>query len=636
MPDGRVIDIQARLQPKKAEESGDGEVAVRDPRVDGEQHFLLAFGMRFCSVLVGCLLLGGMTGGLASDIPVEDENTITPSEEPGEVATVLQALERAPREGSGHFALHPANTTSPRDTIISFIKLTQRLYDLIESPEYSIEDRIEVKHLFEEMEEFFDLRDVAPSLREKMASASGIYLREIIDRVGLPPIEVIPTELEMRNAMEAGYPGRWQLPELPFEIIRVDSGADEGKYLFSNETLERVKPLFQEIRHLPYKANAAEDFYEFYFLTPNPIIPREWIDALPGWAHEDYFEQTVWQWISMVIVLILAGVSVWLLRLLIQRVFGGRRNALRHLAWLLVPAWAIGVAYLAYDLIMDKIFISGEVLEGVTYLFYAVVLLSALVMTFMFGTVFADLVTGSHRMWRRTFDAHLARIGIRIVSLTLCVIILIEGLQEVGFSLTTVIAGAGVTGLAVALAAQSTLRNIFGSLMLLLDKPFRVGQRIAVHGYDGVVEEIGLRSTKLRLLTGHVTSIPNERMADAEIENIGRRPYIRRVTNLSIAYGTPLKKVHRAVDIIREILTPAEINQPEFPPQVYFNEFDDDSLNILIMYWYHPPEYWDYLAFNQRINTTIMERFEEEGIEFALPAQRIQVAREEAIVPSDE
>lgn len=585
-----------------------------------------------------CLLCFGLVGAKAisaADTPAEDDNTITPTEEPGEVAEVLAALERERAEGAGHFALHPANTTSPRDTVISFIKLTQRLYDLIESPDYSIHDRIEVMHLFEEMQEFFDLRGVAPSLREKLASASGIYLREVIDRVGLPPIETIPNERQMRDAVEQGYPARWQLPELPFEIIRVDSGEDQGKYLFSNETLERVKPLFQEIRHLPYKADAAEGFYEYYFLTPNPMIPREWIDALPGWMHHDFFEQTVWQWVSMFVVLIVAGGSVWLLRLMIQRLCRDRTHILRHLAWLVVPAWSIFVAYAAYDVIMDKIFISGEVLEAVTYFFYAVVLLSALVITFMLGTLVADMVTGSPRMRMRSFDAHLARIGIRIVSLIVCIVILIEGLSEIGFSLTTVIAGAGVTGLAVALAAQSTLRNVFGSLMLLLDKPFRVGQRIMVHGHDGTVEEIGLRSTKLRLLNGHVTSIPNERMADAEIENIGMRPYIRRVTNISLAYSTPLAKVHEAVEIIREVLSPAEINQSDFPPRVFFNEFNPDSLNILIMYWYHPAEYWDFLEFSQRMNEAIMEGFEAAGIAFALPTQRIQLEGK-AVVPFPE
>lgn len=87
---------------------------------------------------------------------------------------------------------------------------------------------------------------------------------------------------------------------------------------------------------------------------------------------------------------------------------------------------------------------------------------------------------------------------------------MIQGLQALGFSGATLLAGASVSGLAVTLAAQSTLKNVFGSIMLVLDKPFVIGQRILVRDFDGVVEEIGLRSTRIRTLTGHEVSIPNE------------------------------------------------------------------------------------------------------------------------------
>ena len=118
-------------------------------------------------------------------------------------------------------------------------------------------------------------------------------------------------------------------------------------------------------------------------------------------------------------------------------------------------------------------------------------------------------------------------------------VIVIEGLQEIGFSLATVVAGASVTGLAVALAAQDTLKNIFGGLMLSLDKPFIPGQRVVMKGHDGEIEEIGLRSVKIRTLTGHQVTIPNEDAAKIDIENIGRRPYIRRLFNVTITYDTP-------------------------------------------------------------------------------------------------
>ncbi|GHC04096.1 mechanosensitive ion channel family protein [Cerasicoccus arenae] len=595
----------------------------------------------FIHLPIFCLFLWGIAIPAVGD-PLEDFNPVTPLEDPGEILNLLDELEsESPDSDDVGYLLHPANTSSPRDTTVSFLKLTQRFYDLISDESYSSKERVEVFHLFGQMQEFFDLRGVAPSLQKDYASASAIYLREIIDRVGLPLLEDIPDERMMSKAIKDGFPARWQLPGMPFEIIRIDSGEDEGHYVFSSETLMEVKPLFSEIRHLPYRTDKAKDFYYYFFLTPNPVIPSALIDNLPSWALADFYEQTVWQWLSMLIVLLAAVLSVLLLRMLIKRIANGKADLVRHSLFLIPPGYTIVVCYISHDLIDDKIFITGDVFQVVVYVIYAIILMCAIILIFMLGTIVADIVTGSKRL-HQSFDSQLTRIGIRILSIVVCLAILIQGLHHIGFSLATVIAGAGVTGLAVALAAQSTLRNVFGSLMILLDKPFRVGQRIKVGATDGVVEEIGLRSTKIRLLTGHVTSIPNERMADAEIENIGQRPYIRRLTNITITYGTPIPKVRRAVEIIREILSVPEdfiaevgnqhpnacINHPDFRPRVAFNEFNPDSLNILMIYWHFPPDYWESMAFTQRINETIMKRFEEEGIEFAFPTQTIHLAGE--------
>lgn len=202
-------------------------------------------------------------------------------------------------------------------------------------------------------------------------------------------------------------------------------------------------------------------------------------------------------------------------------------------------------------------------------------------------------------------------------------------LDNIGFDVGAILAGLGVGGLAVALAAQDTLKNFLGSIMILLDRPYHVGQRIVVKGHDGVVEEIGLRSTKMRLLTGHQTTVPNEEMAKEDIENIGRRPHIRRLTNIAITYDTPPDKVEKALKIIRDILDDHEGMDPEFPLRVYFNEFNPASLNILVLYWYHPPDYWGFLAFNGRVNLQIMQEFKKEGIKFAFPTTTTFLTQED-------
>ncbi|MBW1998990.1 MAG: mechanosensitive ion channel family protein [Deltaproteobacteria bacterium] len=226
----------------------------------------------------------------------------------------------------------------------------------------------------------------------------------------------------------------------------------------------------------------------------------------------------------------------------------------------------------------------------------------------------------------RTF-VQMVRLFARVVVIVVGSVYLIRAVS--GRPLSTLIAGLGIGGLAVALASQDTLKNFFGSIMIMLDKPFSVGQRVTVEGYDGAVESIGFRSTRIRTLSGHLVTIPNEKMASASIENIGSRPSIRRVSNITITYDTPPDKVQRAVEIIREILKDHEGMHPDYPPRVYFNEFNDTSLNILMIYWYHPPEYWNFLAFSEKINMQIMKAFEKEGIEFAFPTVTNYLAHDE-------
>ncbi|MDD5723632.1 MAG: mechanosensitive ion channel family protein [Syntrophales bacterium] len=198
-----------------------------------------------------------------------------------------------------------------------------------------------------------------------------------------------------------------------------------------------------------------------------------------------------------------------------------------------------------------------------------------------------------------------------------------------GKPMTTLLAGIGIGGLAVALAAQDTLKNLFGSFMIMVDKPFKVGDRVVADSFDGSVEEIGFRSTRLRSLTGHLISIPNEKMASVSIENIGLRPNIRRYTNITITYDTPVEKVERAVSIIKEILKDHEGMHPDYPPQVYFNDFNDTSLNIAMFYWFHPPDYWEAMRFGEEVNLRIMRAFEAEGIEFAFPTTTTYLAQDE-------
>jgi len=216
---------------------------------------------------------------------------------------------------------------------------------------------------------------------------------------------------------------------------------------------------------------------------------------------------------------------------------------------------------------------------------------------------------------------------LRIFIFAIGTVIIIQNLT--GVEIGPLLASLGIGGLAVALAAREPIANFFGTLTILFDKPFQVGERIVVNGFDGVVEHVGFRSSRIRTLTGHLVAVPNEKLVNSHVENIGRRPHIRWLTNIGITYDTPPDKVEKAVEIIQEVLGNHEGMKEDFPPRVAFNGFNDWSLNILVLAWYHPPDYWAYNAWLQKTCLEIMRGFEAEGIDFAFPSRTVYMANDD-------
>ncbi|MBW7992294.1 MAG: mechanosensitive ion channel family protein [Planctomycetes bacterium] len=189
---------------------------------------------------------------------------------------------------------------------------------------------------------------------------------------------------------------------------------------------------------------------------------------------------------------------------------------------------------------------------------------------------------------------------------------------------------AGVGGIAVALAAKDTIANFFGSVTIFADRPFQMGELVKIGEHVGPVEEVGFRSTRIRTLQGHLVTIPNSVITTSSVENIGRRPFIRRTSNVTITYDSGHTKTKRAVEIIKEVLAgvPQLNSNPDNPPRVYFSDFNDWSLNIYMSYWVKPADYWLYHKVNEQVNLEIMKRFETEQIEFAFPSQTLYVKKD--------
>lgn len=528
--------------------------------------------------------------------------------------------------------LESANTSSPRSTLTSFLEGWDELFEELQERGESNYSQDETSRAAQRVTRCLDLSQVPPTLQRGTASEAAVCLKEVLDRISLPLKSEIPDEEELEKQAAAGTElVHWTIPHTEIKLSRIEEGPRTGEWLFDPDTVDRANEFYRQVRHLPARDTKTSGLYAWYLSNAGPMIPDSWIHALPDWTRRTIYKQPVWKWIGLFLTLVV-GVSVMLLIYALGRRVASRvreTSMLGYLVTLVFPLAAMLVPLAGKHFMADQLLLRGTVLKVVTIGADIVFLLALFFVVVGAGNRIAELIISAPRIHPQGIDAQFIRLVSRIVSLIAAVVVFLEGGRILGVPLTTLLAGAGVGGLTLALAAQDTVKNILGSMMITLDKPYRVGERIVTKKYDGAVEEIGLRSTKLRLLTGHQVSIPNEEMARSDIENIGRRPHIRRSAKIAIPLDTPPDKALRAVDIIREILTQHEGQSPEYPPRVYLSDFNRDSLNIHMFYWYHPPDYWDFMAFSQKVNVEIMQRFESEGIRLALPASTTYVSQDE-------
>ncbi len=240
---------------------------------------------------------------------------------------------------------------------------------------------------------------------------------------------------------------------------------------------------------------------------------------------------------------------------------------------------------------------------------------------------FIDLLLG---IWRerivspqdKAFAEQLFPFISKVVKAAIIIAAVMLTAENLEWEIKSLLAGLSVGGLALGLAAQDTVANLFGAVAIFLDKPFHLGDRIKVEGVDGTVEAIGLRSTCVRSLDGHHVTIPNKLMGNAIITNVTRRPTIKTEMNLGLTYDTPVEKVKRATVILEEIFR----SSPRTADLIIsFNKFGDSALNIFVVHVWNGTDAKEHFAAMQELNLQIKRRFDAEKIELAFPTQTVHL-----------
>jgi MscS family membrane protein len=239
--------------------------------------------------------------------------------------------------------------------------------------------------------------------------------------------------------------------------------------------------------------------------------------------------------------------------------------------------------------------------------------------------VLCDYLTHLTAKTKNTFDDQLVPLVRKSLKVFTVIIGVIFILQNNGVNVTAFITGLGIGGLAFALAAKDTLANLFGSVTIFLDRPFGIGDWIKAGDAEGIVEEVGFRSTRIRTFYNSQISVPNSVMANAEIDNLGRRQYRRVYTMLNLTYDTPPKKIEAFTEGIKAIIRANPKMRQDYY-EVHFNNFGAHSLDILVYAFFRVPDWSEELQQKHHFFLQIVRLAADLGVDFAFPTQTLHIA----------
>jgi MscS family membrane protein len=475
-----------------------------------------------------------------------------------------------------------------------------------------------------------DLRDLPTVAREEVGRQLANKLKQIIVRQR----RIILQELPDSNYSD---PYVWlSQPEGVIELVRIPSGDRKGEWVFSQATVNAIDKLYLAFEEKPYNEELVALGTSFYL--PHPWIETElWLRSeMPSWLRSSVlsapgFDIQAYELLGYLIVPVLAyglhRLTLWLLAacvqwLLVRRGWDLPRETV--LKQLRPMGRFVAVLFLRWGLLVigpDK-----------ALLVPLLTVLNPLVWLLGMWAIFRliDLIT-------ELIEAHLTAQKRRpeisqmlwpVASLALKILVLVVTLFRLmamfSWDMTAVLTGLGIGGLAFALGAQDSLKNLFGSFTLIIDRPFVVGEKVKIGAHEGVVEVVGLRSTRIRTAEDTLLIVPNSNLTTTEVTNYGRRRYRRYQTRIGVAYATPLDRLSAFRDALREVIQKqAHTRKDQF--DVAINDLAASAIEVLVSVYFEVADGKQELAAREALILDILRLAEDLNIELAYPTQTIHV-----------
>lgn len=480
-----------------------------------------------------------------------------------------------------------------------------------------------------------DLTDMDTSIRDLKGEELAIQLKHVLDRDRLIVVQEIPNApdgpvyVHLTDDTDPTSQRRIEIVPVP-----VDETGEANDWKFSTASIAVLPEIY-----LAYLDREAVEGVIADTPMIFSLVMRDWIDKNAPFLMNRTFILENWQWLGLVLAIlfgmIVSRIVAFLFLSGVRRIFRrenvqldsklerGFMRPIRVAIMARVWLWAL-----------SQLGLPGTVLYYLQLVSATVSAVAAVWAVYRLVDILGEYLAEKARRSENKFDDLVVPLVVRSLKVFAVVFGVVFVAEVNKWDYTAALAGVGLGGLAFALAAQDTISNVFGSLTILFDKPFRIGDWVTIDDVDGTVESVGIRSTRIRTFYNSLVTVPNSKLINAVVDNYGERRYRRIRTMLSLTYDTPPDKIESFCEGIRELIRKHPYTRKDYF-HVYLNEFSDSSLNVLLYCFHECPDWSTELRERQRLYLDILRLAERLGVSFAFPTQTLYVRKEETPVLSN-
>ncbi|RMG48382.1 MAG: mechanosensitive ion channel family protein [Acidobacteria bacterium] len=398
---------------------------------------------------------------------------------------------------------------------------------------------------------------------------------------------------------------------------------EDGRWLFSPETVSSVPSLLASVKDKPFVAGLSGAGPANAF--------ADWVRArLPRSFLRTGFLLENWQWLGLVLLAILGVLADRLSRLLLARILdrwlgeAGARVGLDIRSGFVIPLGVLVMA-LVWSAGLPLLDLPANVLAALAFAATLVIAVAGVWAAYRLVDVIAAYLAEKARGTASRVDDLLVPLFRRALKIAVIAFGIVFVASNLNVNVTSLLAGLGIGGIALAMAAKDTVENLFGSVTVLIDRPFQIGDWIRIGDYEGTVEDLGFRSTRIRTFYNSLVTVPNSQLVRATVDNMGARRYRRYKTLVSVEYGTPPEKIEAFCEGIRELIRRHPYTRKDYY-MVYLNDFAASSLDILLYVFFQTPDWATELRERHRLLVDIIRLAERIGVGFAFPTRTVHVA----------